>query len=345
MASKGKVFVGMSGGVDSSVAAALLQRGGYEVIGVFIQAWEIPGRPCTWRAERRDAMRVAARLGIPLLTLDLSAEYKREVVDYMIAEYAAGRTPNPDVMCNRQIKFGHFYQWARAAGADYVATGHYAQVHAGQLARAVDPAKDQSYFLWTLSSLELAHTLFPIGAYRKDEVRRLAERFGLSTAEKKDSQGLCFLGQVDMDAFLKEFILPAPGKITTETGEVIGEHQGLYLFTLGQRHGFATTVTGPWYVVTKNFSTNTLVVSKTVETSPARRTKFPLSTIVWRQAPMGQLTCQIRYHGEIIPCQIENDKVAILDTPQLVAPGQSLVIYDGEVCLGGGVVDDESAWA
>ena len=339
MASKGKVFVGMSGGVDSSVAAALLQRDGYEVIGVFIQAWEIPGRPCTWRAERRDAMRVAARLGIPLLTLDLSSEYKREVVDYMIAEYAAGRTPNPDVMCNRQIKFGHFYQWARAAGADYVATGHYAQVRAGQLVRAVDPAKDQSYFLWTLSSLELAHTLFPIGRYPKSEVRRLAERFGLPTAEKKDSQGLCFLGQVDMEAFLKEFIPPAPGKIATEAGEVIGEHEGLYLFTLGQRHGFVTTETGPWYVVAKNFSTNTLVVSKTIETSRARRTKFPLSQTVWRQPPIGQLTCQIRYHGEIISCQMRGNNLVDLEEPQLVAPGQSVVVYDGEVCLGGGVVD------
>jgi tRNA-specific 2-thiouridylase len=280
-----RVFVGLSGGVDSAVSAALLKQQGFDVTGVFIKAWSPPGFVCTWKEDRRSAMRAAAVLDIPFLTLDLEKEYKQEVVDYMIKEYREGKTPNPDVMCNKQIKFGHFLKFALRNGADYVATGHYARkvVSSQQpasrdkkenvetlmldakclLLEGTDSNKDQSYFLWTLTEDQLKHTLFPIGHLEKPEVRKLAHKFGLPQETRKDSQGLCFLGKIDMKEFLKEYLDVKKGDVVSENGEVIGEHDGAELYTLGERHGFNIfKQTGePVYVVGKDVEKNTITVA------------------------------------------------------------------------------------
>ncbi|MEK7118469.1 MAG: tRNA 2-thiouridine(34) synthase MnmA, partial [Patescibacteria group bacterium] len=239
---KRKVFVGLSGGVDSSVSAALLKEQGYDVVGVFIKVWQADFLPCTWREERRDAMRAAAHLNIPFLTLDLEKEYKKEVVDYMIREYGAGRIPNPDVMCNKHVKFGAFLDFAKKHGADFIATGHYSRVVSRQesvgsrkfvLLKGADKEKDQSYFLWTLTQAQLAHTLFPVGHLKKSQVRLLARKFGLSNAEKKDSQGLCFIGAIDMAKFLKQYLHTEKGDVRNENGDIVGTHDGALLYTIG----------------------------------------------------------------------------------------------------------------
>jgi tRNA-uridine 2-sulfurtransferase len=281
-----KVYVGLSGGVDSSVSAALLQEAGYDVTGVFIKVWSPDFLECTWKEDRRDAMRVCAALDIPFETLDLEKEYKEGVVDYMVSEYKAGRTPNPDVMCNREVKFGGFLRWAKEQGADFIATGHYAQnilnTKSGQyeLWAGVDSEKDQSYFLWTLTQEDLKSVLFPIGHLKKPQVRELAEKFGLSTATKKDSQGLCFLGKLDMKDFLSHFIAQQEGKVLDGTGKEIGVHSGALFYTLGQRHGFTTSVQTPMYVTGKDIVKNTL----TVALEPAAVTEgntFALQKINW----------------------------------------------------------------
>jgi tRNA-specific 2-thiouridylase len=279
-----KVFVGLSGGVDSSVAALRLVRVGFDVTGVFIKTWHPDFLPCSEADDRLDAMRVAAHLRIPFLTLDAKEEYKRDVADYMIREYRAGRTPNPDVMCNRYVKFGAFLDYARRHDADFVATGHYARVwKAGggkqnaesgkqnavsyRLSRGADPEKDQSYFLWTLTQEQLAHALFPIGDTPKAAVRAEAAAAGLPTARKRDSQGICFLGEVDLRDFLSHYIGVQPGNVVDAAGRVIGRHDGALYYTLGQRHGFTVTeetaARTPHYVAAKDAETNVLVVSPT----------------------------------------------------------------------------------
>lgn len=376
MKSKGKVFVGLSGGVDSSVTAALLKQQGYEVTGVFIKVWEPPGYPCTWREDRRDAMRVAAVLDIPLVTLDLEKEYKRDVVDYLIREYRAGRTPNPDVMCNRTIKFGAFYQWAMKHRADYVATGHYARISLtpspspkergkirvhpsplgkgqgwGKLLKASDPSKDQSYFLWTLKPQQLSYILFPIGDYQKSAVRQLAKKFKLPTATKKDSQGLCFIGKFDFKEFLKGYLKPKPGKVLNEAGKVIGQHDGAALYTIGERHGFNVTTKSPadkpYYIIGKDIKRNSLIVSNQQNVKHPMFNKTPeieLENVNWLVKPKVGKTyqAQIRYHGEFHKCTIKsNTKHTVVQLVLLsggVATGQSLVIYDGEIMVGGGVI-------
>ena len=232
-----KVFVAMSGGVDSSVAVAVLKEHGYDVSGVFMQGWTNPNFECNWLSERQDAARVAAVLGIPFRVLDYSREYYERVVSYLISEYKTGRTPNPDVMCNREIKFGLFYKWAMEQGADYVATGHYVRRDGEKLFIAKDSNKDQSYFLWTLTPEIISHTLFPIGEYTKPKVRALARKYGLPTAEKKDSQGICFVGEGNIAHFLKDHIHATRGLIETASGRVVGEHDGVEFYTIGQRHG------------------------------------------------------------------------------------------------------------
>ena len=259
----------MSGGVDSSVSALLLKKNDYDVTGVFIKVWQPEFFECTWRQDRLDAMRVCAKLDIPFITLNLESEYKKEVVDYMIEEYKRGRTPNPDVMCNKYVKFGGFFDWAIEQGADYVATGHYARTsrvesrkskvesknlnimnkHYGvsnntimnQLVAGSDKNKDQTYFLWTLTQKQLSKTLFPIGDLDKPKVRKLAEKYVLSTAVKKDSQGLCFIGKIDIKDFLRNYIKEKKGKVLDENGNKIGEHDGAFYLTVGQRHGFNIT--------------------------------------------------------------------------------------------------------
>src|SRR3989344_860547 len=236
------VFVGLSGGVDSAVSAALLKEAGHSVVGAFIKIWRPEFIECPWQKERLDAMRVGAHLGIPFREIDLSDEYKKDVIDDMIANYTRGITPNPDVLCNRHIKFGAFKEWAHAGGADLVASGHYARIvktgNRFQLHRGKDTHKDQSYFLWRLTEKDLETTLFPVGGFTKPEVRALAEKFGLPVATKKDSQGLCFVGEVTMRDFLARYIDLKQGKVLDEAGAVIGEHDGAALYTLGERHGF-----------------------------------------------------------------------------------------------------------
>jgi len=250
------VFVGLSGGVDSAVSAALLKKQNYEVVGVFIRTWHPNFLECNEEDERHDAMRVAAYLDIPFLTFGLEDVYKKEVVDYMIKEYKAGRTPNPDVMCNKEVKFGAFLKKATSMGADYVATGHYAinqlRIKNYELQTGKDPSKDQVYFLWTLKQKQLEKILFPIGHLKKIEVRRLAKNFNLPVAEKKDSQGICFLGAINLKQFLKHYIKEKKGKVilaSPEAGnggeEVIGYHNGVVFYTLGERHGFIITKKGP----------------------------------------------------------------------------------------------------
>ena len=317
------VFVGLSGGVDSAVSAYLLQKAGYKVHGAFIKVWEPDWLPCTSGEDRLDAMRVAASLGIPFHTYDLAEEYKREVVDYFVDEYRAGRTPNPDVMCNRAIKFGAFWERAKADGADYIATGHYAQIEkqdeSYKMKRGIDPNKDQSYFLWTLTQDDLAHVLFPVGALPKSQVREIATEAGLPNAAKRDSQGLCFLGHVDMQEFLMRMLPAEPGDSR--------------LYTLGQK------VDGK-YVVAKDVATNTVVTA--TDTTDAGGRIYELGHVNWIQEtpdPKAGYEAEVRYHGEHYPVRIVGSTV-IFDQPVLAAIGQSLVVYDpksGE-CVGGGII-------
>jgi tRNA-specific 2-thiouridylase len=346
-----KVFVGMSGGVDSSVSAALLQKAGYDVTGVFIKVWSPDWLPCPWKEERRDAMRVAAHLGIPFITLDFEAEYKKAVVDYLLDEYKAGRTPNPDIMCNRDIKFGSFMKAAREMGADYIATGHYAQVkdvgNDFHMYEGADKNKDQSYFLWTLGQNELSHTLFPVGHLEKSDVRKLAQKFGLPTAEKKDSQGICFLGPVDMKDFLQHYIPMNPGNVVDENGAIVGHHDGAIFYTVGERHGFTSIHKGshnePYYIIGKNVKDNILVVSHKENPDSLRTTKaVTLSSIVWNSStpdPSKTYLARFRYRQTPIECQVNGDTVTFTQRQAGVSLGQSVVVYDKEQCLGGGIID------
>ncbi|MFA5841664.1 MAG: tRNA 2-thiouridine(34) synthase MnmA [Candidatus Paceibacterota bacterium] len=351
-----KVFVGLSGGVDSSVSAALLKEAGYDVTGVFIKVWQPDFLPCSWREERRDAMRVAAKLKIPFLTFDSEKEYKKDVVDYMIREYKAGRTPNPDVMCNKYVKFGAFYKKARAMGADFVATGHYVRAKTRNLLIARDGDKDQSYFLWTIPQDVLSRTLFPVGGYKKSQVRALAKKFGLFTSEKKDSQGLCFVGKLDMKEFLSHYIKPKKGKVLNEKGEIIGSHDGAWFLTLGERHGFAINKKSPndlaLYVIGKDVKKNTVTVSSLGHISPKDLKNVGqtvrLSDVSWVSGIPPEegkkLEARSRYRAALAPCVIKGihpQKVILhfAKSDLTITPGQSCVLYDGEKCLGGGIID------
>ncbi len=360
----------MSGGVDSSVSAALLQKEGYEIVGVFIKVWQADFLPCTWREERREAMRACAHLGIPFLTLDLEKEYKEGVVDYMIREYSDGRIPNPDVMCNKHVKFGAFLDFAKKNGAGFIATGHYAQVatsadkfqgrtllsqgttfgppHKYNLQMGVDKEKDQSYFLWTLTQEQLAHTLFPVGGLVKSEVRKLANEFGLPNAEKKDSQGLCFMGPVNIKDFLAHYVDAKEGDVLNEVGEVVGRHDGALFYTIGQRHGFRTNKqvinTDALYVLSKNMDENTLTVGGR-EAHALGKTEFSVREL--NVSGVGeQITCKarVRYRGPLreavlVRTSEVDGTVSFAGTgDDAIAPGQSVVFYLDEECLGGGVI-------
>lgn len=323
-----KVFVGLSGGVDSAVSAALLKQAGADVTGVFIKGWYPPGQPCTWAAERRDAMRVAAKLHIPFLTLEAGEEYKKGVIDYLLAEYRAGRTPNPDVMCNRDVKFGAFYRYAKERGADYIATGHY---RAGE--------KDQSYFLWAVPKEALAATIFPIGRMEKSEVRRFAKRFGLPVYEKKDSQGVCFLGSVSVEDFLRAEFGDAPGRAVDEDGSLVGEHDGVLFHTIGERIALKNAGPGPWFVLAKDVAKNEFVVGKErgATGTPAFQIRF--SAPNWLGAHEGKVEAQYRYRGPSLSGRIEQG-CFVSDTPlpEPAAPGQSIVFYASGELIGGGII-------
>lgn len=353
MSKKEIVFVGLSGGVDSSVAALRLIKAGYDVVGVFIRVWHPEFIECNEEAERLDAMRVAAHLGIPFLTCDAISAYKNEVADYMIHEYGKGRVPNPDVMCNKAVKFGAFLDFALKNGADKIATGHYAQVSKEgatyALLRGVDGSKDQSYFLWTLSQEQLSKILLPIGDTLKTDVRKEAERSGLPTAIKKDSQGICFLGAIDMQEFLSHYIDEKSGDVLDEDGKVIGTHVGSLFYTIGQRHGFALstadTATTSHYVISKDVSANTITVSSRKPTALTQ--KFLLSSAQFRvphaHMQSTHLTVETRYHQQPIPAvfEVKGDAYSITLSQEADVPsfGQSCVLYIGAHCVGGGIIE------
>lgn len=367
-----RVWVGMSGGVDSAVSAALLKDAGHDVTGVFIKVWQPDTTDCGWKDERRDAMRVAAQLDIPFLTFDFSEKYKKEVVDYMIEEYRCGRTPNPDIMCNRHVKFGSFLDEAKREGIDYVATGHYAQNVINKktgmysLIEGADDNKDQSYFLWTLGQEDLSHILFPVGHLQKSEVRRLARKYKLPVCEKKDSQGVCFIGHLDMKQFLKECVTTEKGDVLDILGAVVGQHDGAVLYTIGERHGFTmcnnTPATEAHFVVSKNIETNTITVAPLSTINDHSGDISPRSAHVnmlsWVKNPAipGQVySARIRYRQEKQLCTItynhEGTKkcaevqrsggmltVTFDNSQKGMAEGQSVVFYDGTTCIGGGIL-------
>lgn len=338
------VFVGLSGGVDSAVSAYLLQKQGYRVVGAFIKGWEPDFLPCTGKEDRLSAMQVAAHLKIPFVMYDLEEEYKRNVVDYFISEYKAGRTPNPDVMCNRIIKFGSFWKKAEADGADFIATGHYA-INDGSMRVSKDSEKDQTYFLWTLTKEDLAHSLFPVGNLVKEEVRRIAERAHLPNAGRRDSQGLCFLGHVDMKEFLKRYIPEKTGLVMTEDGNVVGEHDGVWFYTLGQRQGFRMGKRSgmqdaeKMYVVGKDVEKNTLFVSS-VPLGESAKSAFTLHglSFVSKMPHTGRVFARYRYRQPLIPAVLKGDSVTF-EKKQNIASGQSCVFYaENGLVYGGGII-------
>jgi len=346
------VFVGLSGGVDSSVAAVRLLTAGYNVVGVFIKVWHPDFMVCNWEQERLDAMRVAAHLGIPFLTCDAEAAYRDDVAHYFIEEYRAGRTPNPDVMCNQHVKFGRFLDFALDKGADYIATGHYAQRLAGEqgaeLHRGIDTGKDQTYFLWTLSQAQLNQTLFPVGDTPKAQIRQEAEAAGIPVAQKKDSQGICFLGHVDIPEFLAHYIDLTPGQVKNVDGTVIGEHRGSLVYTLGQRHGFTITNQDvnrqPYFVVGKNDRTNELTVATELPTLP-QSASLMLHSLVTRTplTTAEPVQIQTRYRQTPINAtvtRVSNSTIELRPTDPMEQPaaGQSCVLYRGSLCLGGGIL-------
>lgn len=348
-----RIFVGLSGGVDSAVSAALLQREGHEVVGAFIKIWNPDFLECSWKEDRIDAMRVCVHLGIPFREIDLSQEYMREVVGDMIDTYRAGRTPNPDVLCNRHVKFGAFEEWAFREGAERIATGHYARIDTARgdasrktLLRGSDAAKDQSYFLYRLSQDDLARTLFPVGHLRKPEVRALAEKLGLPVSKKPDSQGLCFAGDISIPEFLSRYIALQKGAVLDRRGATIGEHDGAALYTTGQRHGFRAP--GVQYVVRADTAANTITVSPDRADTLSR--SCALRDIHWiGDAPRGgeTLDAQTRYHAPVAQATLTREAAggwhAAFAQPELLSPGQSVVFYRGDECCGGGVVENTSA--
>ena len=355
--STARVIVGLSGGVDSSVAALLLQRQGESIAGLFMQNWDEEGdTDCRAEDDRRDALGIAGRLGIPFHARNFAREYWAGVFEHFIAEYRAGRTPNPDVLCNREIKFKTFLDEARALGADAIATGHYAQVAQRDgrwaLLRGADEGKDQSYFLHQLGQEQLSRTLFPIGHLPKSEVRRLAAEAGLPTAAKKDSTGICFIGERDFRDFLGQYIPAQPGEIRSVDGGVVGQHAGVWYYTLGQREGLQIggvrgRAAAPWFVVGKDVATNVLWVDQGGESPYLMSNRLWTETAHWIEGTVPaspfECTAKTRYRQPDQACEVTLDaqgglSVAFASPQRAVTPGQSLVLYRGDECLGGAVI-------
>ena len=398
------VYVGMSGGVDSSVATLLLLEQGYRVVGVYMKNWsrDLPGMKCPWAEDLADAKRVAVKLGVPFEVWDFEKEYHDKVVEYMLSEFKKGNTPNPDVMCNQEIKFKLFFEKAMEAGADFIATGHYARVgfgpafssaglensetsYAGQprepspsetnlsvssgiyvpefsnhfmlqkkqvtnpyLLRAVDENKDQTYFLYRISEEALEHTLFPIGGMKKPEVKKLAAEKGLHNAYKKESMGVCFVGEVGMKDFLKEYIDVEPGEIREiESDKVLGYHEGAVFYTIGQRHGlYLSGVAGeandglPYYVVKKDIKNNIVYVSKNLNHEAIWTRTLKLKELFFRSGPRhsSQVLVRLRHRAALIPATFDGETLHFENEVKRPASGQSAVLYDEEICLGGGII-------
>ncbi len=352
------VILGMSGGVDSSVAGWLLQQQGYDVQGLFMSNWdEDEDGYCTAAEDYQDARRVCEQLGIPLHKVNFAGEYRERVFAHFLEEYRAGRTPNPDVLCNREIKFGVCFDYARRLGAEWVATGHYARIEqngaAPQLLRAVDRDKDQSYFLHAVPGAALAKTLFPIGALRKSDVRRMARELTLPVFDKKDSTGICFIGERPFAQFLSTYLPAQPGDIETPDGRKVGQHSGLMYYTLGQRQGLHIggrndASEEPWYVAAKEVHRNALIVVQGHDHPALLSTTLRASQLAWvrGEPPGGEFACtaKVRYRQPDQACAVQilpGGSCAVrFDAPQrAVTPGQYVVFYDGEECLGGGVVE------
>ncbi len=354
---KQKVFVAMSGGVDSSVAAALLKKSGFEVVGVFFKPWSPENGTvfCNWEEDRKDAMLAAARIGIEFKTWDFSKDYGKLVTKYMIDSYAKGLTPNPDIMCNKEIKFGLFLKKALAEGANFIATGHYARVKKTgrtesilyKLLKAKYQNKDQTYFLYNLNQKQLKYCLFPIGEYEKPEVRKLAKKFGLPNHAKKDSQGVCFVGQLNMKDFLTHYIKPKAGDIKLiDSNRVIGRHDGIYYYTIGQRHGLdIKNGQGPYFVAAKDLKKNIIYVADQVNNKRLTVNNCKITNQSWviddHKLPIKAMV-KIRYRGESLPAVISAKGrslfVEFKKPAKAVTPGQSVVIYRDQELLGGGVI-------
>lgn len=373
------VYLGMSGGVDSSLSAVLLKEQGYNVVGVYMKNWsrDLPGMKCPWAEDLADAKRVAVKLGIDFKVFDFENEYRQKVVDYMLAEFKKGRTPNPDIMCNQEIKFKLFYDVAREQGADLIATGHYARVgSAGKsetgpdisrnkfrakkaaskfvsfvppvseptapyLRKAVDENKDQTYFLYRISQEAIEHTLFPIGHLTKPEVKRLAAEKGLENAYKKESMGVCFVGDVGMDDFLREYFEPEPGDIIdADTGEKLGRHDGAIFHTIGQRHGLNIGGGLPYYVVRKDIAKNIVYVSRNLNAPDLWTTELELEDIIIRAAgpDASTIMVRLRHRAPLIPARLEGNKLIFEKPIKRPASGQSAVFYLGDACIGGGII-------
>jgi tRNA-specific 2-thiouridylase len=343
-----RVYVGMSGGVDSSLTAALLVEAGHDVTGVYMKNWtqDLPGMRCPWADDLADAKRVAVQLGIDFKVFDFETDYREKVVEYMIAEYKAGRTPNPDIMCNQEVKFKLFLEAALEDGAEMIATGHYAQVEDGVLKMAADTNKDQTYFLYRVTGEALQKTLFPLGGYTKPEVRQMAEARGLFTAAKKDSQGICFVGKIGIREFLSQYVEQRAGTIIDQrTGVVLGHHDGAIFYTLGQRHGLELGGGLPYYVVGKDMDKNEVYVTTDLNDEALWRTNVALAAVHWiNQRPTdGTYQIRVRHRAPLIDAALTYDdnqqvQLVLQDEQRAVAPGQSIVIYDGMTCLGGGII-------
>jgi tRNA-specific 2-thiouridylase len=350
---KKRIVVGMSGGVDSSVTAWLLKQQGHEVIGVFMQNWEDDNDAeyCSIKQDSLDAMSVADIVGIDMEIVNFAKEYKDRVFSYFLAEYSAGRTPNPDVLCNAEIKFKAFLDYAMELGADCIATGHYARkverdgLH--YLQKAVDETKDQSYFLYRLNQSQLSKSLFPLGELRKTEVRRLAAEAGLPTAAKKDSTGICFIGERPFREFLQRYLPTQPGEMLTPEGRVVGEHIGLMYYTLGQRKGLGIGGLGePWFVAGKDMEANRLIVVQGHDHPLLLKPALDISDLSWtldHTAQAGDYTAKNRYRMPDAPCLLSDVSAShatltFAEAQWAVTPGQSAVLYQGDICLGGGII-------
>ena len=352
------VIVGMSGGVDSSVAALLLQRQGYKVSGIFMQNWEDDDEHCTARQDYRDAASVAAKLGMELTTVNFAEEYWERVFEHFLSEYSAGRTPNPDILCNKEIKFKAFLDHARKQGADAIATGHYVRSGGDEseisLLRGIDTNKDQSYFLYTLNQQQLRPSLFPVGHLEKPAVRQLAQEAGFHVHSKKDSTGICFIGERKFTAFLSEYLPAQPGDIVNDSGDILGKHNGLMFYTLGQRQGLGiggqnNGSESPWYVLAKDLKDNRLIIGQGHDHPTLFRSHLTAHDVHWVNglAMSSEFSCTAKVRYRQTDQQV---KVTALDTGKLsvqfdepvraATPGQSIVFYSDDKCLGGAIISD-----